>query len=109
MDFIDACEQRWQKAQAGEITVTQQAWLTWAREIAKGMSPFESGYPDAAKDGSLDPAAVPLGGPYPPNRDFPRPPTMPKIPAASESSSYSSSYAPQAKQQFPFWLKYPKR
>ncbi len=79
-EFIAACEQRWRGDQSGEITAEQQAWLTWARENANAMSPFEMGYPDPAKDGAFDPALVPLGGPYPAKRDFPRPPTMPKIP-----------------------------
>ncbi|MEO7298366.1 MAG: hypothetical protein ABI042_07295 [Verrucomicrobiota bacterium] len=110
MDFINECEQRWKSNPKGELSVEEQAWLTWARENAKAMSPFESNYPDPAKDGAFDPVAVPLGGPYPAKRDFPRPPTMPKIPPpVVQQSGYSSSAAPEPKQQYPFWLKYQAR
>lgn len=37
-------------------------------------------YPDPNLDGPFDPSAVPVGGPYPPHRGFPLPPTMPEIP-----------------------------
>jgi hypothetical protein len=77
--FIAACEQRW-RGVTGELTGGQEAWVKWARENAGAMSPFGAGYPDPAQDGDFDPAAVPVGGPYPAQRDFPRPPTMPKIP-----------------------------
>lgn len=107
--FINECEQRWQSIPPGELTAEQQAWLTWARENANAMSPFESGYPDPAKDGTFDSAAVPFGGPYPAKRDFPRPPTMPKIPPPVPPGGHSFGYAPEPKQQFPFWLKYPRR
>ena len=107
--FIDECEQRWRSISSGELTAEQQAWLIWARESADAMSPFESGYPDPAKDGGFDPAAVPVGGPYPPKRDFPRPPTMPKIPPPVQSGAHSFGYTPEPKQQFPFWLKHPRR
>lgn len=78
-EFINACEQRWRNGQAGELTTDQHRWLAWARETVKAMSPFETGYPDPTRDGAFDAAAVPFGGPYPAKRDFPRPPTMPKI------------------------------
>ncbi|HWD92274.1 MAG TPA: hypothetical protein VG938_07990 [Verrucomicrobiae bacterium] len=110
MEFIEACEQRWRGSQEGNLTPEQVAWLEWAQENAKGMSPFESGYPDAVKDGPFDSVAVPFGGPYPEKRDFPRPPTMPKIPApVIQQSHYPSENIPQPKQQFPFWLKYQGR
>jgi hypothetical protein len=109
MEFINECEQRWRGNPAGELTAEQQAWLTWARENAKAMSPLETGYPDPAKDGPFDPTAIPFGGPYPAKRDFPRPPTMPKIPPPVQQSGYSSGYVPEPKQQYPFWLKYQRR
>lgn len=108
MGFINACEQRWRSIAPGELTAEQQAWLIWARETADAMSPFESGYPDPAKDGAFDPAAVPVGGPYPAKRDFPRPPTMPKIPPPVQPGSHSFGYTPEPKQPFPFWLKHPR-
>lgn len=77
--FIAACEQQW-RGGTGELTGEQEAWLKWARENAGAMSPFGAGYPDPAQDGDFDPAAIPVGGPYPAKRDFPRPPSMPKIP-----------------------------
>jgi hypothetical protein len=73
------------------------------------MSPLETGYPDPAKDGAFDPAAVPFGGPYPVKRDFPRPPTMPKIPPPVQAGGYSHGYEQTEKQQYPFWLKYQGR
>lgn len=109
MDFIDRCEQRWRSIPPGQLTAEQQTWLSWARQNANAMSPLEAGYPDPAKDGPFDPAAVPFGGPYPAKRDFPRPPTMPKIPPPVQQSDYSSAYVPEPKQQYPFWLKYQGR
>lgn len=109
MAFINECEQRWRSVVPGELTTEQEAWLIWARENADAMSPFESGYPDAAKDGAFDPAAVPVGGPYPSKRDFPRPPTMPKVPPPVQPGAHSFGHAPEPKQQFPFWLKHPRR
>jgi hypothetical protein len=102
MDFINECEQRWRNSE--DLTAEQQAWLAWAREKAKAMSPFEMGYPDATADGPFDPTVIPIGGPYPAKRDFPRPPTMPKIPppVIQQQSGYNPS--PQPKEQFPFWL-----
>lgn len=107
--FINECEQRWRSIASGELTAEQQAWLIWARENADAMSPFEAGYPDPSRDGAFDPAAVPVGGPYPPKRDFPRPPTMPKIPPPVQPDVHSFGHTPEPKQQFPFWLKYPRR
>ena len=109
MDFINECEQRWRSNASGEPTAEQQAWLTWARDNAKAMSPLETGYPDAAKDGPFDPAAVSLGGPYPAKRDFPRPPTMPKIPPpVVQQSGYPPVHTPDPK-PYPFWLKHQRR
>lgn len=109
MEFIKECEQRWRSIAPGELTAEQQAWLIWARKSADAMSPFESGYPDPSRDGAFDPAAVPVGGPYPAKRDFPRPSTMPKIPPSVQSGAHSFVHTPEPKQQFPFWLKYPRR
>lgn len=109
MEFTDECERRWKSIPPGELTAEQETWLIWARESADAMSPFESGYPDPAIDGVFDPAAVPFGGPYPPKRDFPRPPTMPKVPPPAQPGAHSFGHAPEPKQQFPFWLKHPRR
>jgi len=87
--FINECEQRWRN-QTGCLRAEQQKWLTWARDNAKAMSPFETGYPDPAKDGAFDAASVPFCGPYPAKRDFPRPPTMPRIPPPVQQSGYGS-------------------
>jgi len=107
--FINECEQRWRNGQAGELTAEQQAWLAWARENAKALSPFETGYPDPANDGPFDKGTIPLGGPYPAKRDFPRPPTMPKIPPPVVQENDYSSHRPEPPPQYPFWLKYPRR
>ncbi len=109
MEFINECEQRWLSNASGELTAEQQAWLAWARQNADAMSPDEIGYPDPAKDGPFDPTTVPFGGPYPAKRDFPRPPTMPKIPPPVQPSNYASGSAPKPKEQFPFWLKHQGR
>jgi hypothetical protein len=110
LEFISECEARWREASSGELNGEQQRWLSWARETAKGMSPADFGYPDPLRDGPFDPAAVPLGGPYPATHDLPQPPTMPRIPAApQQSAAFSDGSVPVPKPQFPFWLKYPRR
>ena len=91
-DFIHECEQRWSGCQNGMLTVEQRGWLEWARSIIREMSPFECGYPDPARDGAFDPESVRFGGPYPAKRDFPQPPTMPKIPPPVVQSGYVSGY-----------------
>jgi hypothetical protein len=108
-EFISECERRWRNGRAGELTKAQVDWLNWAHENAKAMSPFEVGYPDPANDGPFDPAGVPFGGPYPAKRDFPRPPTLPKIPPpVVQQSGYGHASIPETK-PFPFWLKHPRR
>jgi hypothetical protein len=105
-EFIDECERRWRAAQP-ELSPEQLAWLSWAREIADGLSPFALGYPDPLSDGAFEAAAVVQGGPYPPRRDIPRPPTTPKIPAPIvQQPSYGQPHP--APKQYPFWLKYPR-
>lgn len=98
-DFIAACEQRWREA--GQLNEQSLAWLAWARDNVARLSPFTAGYPDPARDGAVDPKAVPEGGPYPPKRGFPRPPTMPK-PAPAQSTGYG--YSEPKPEPFPFWL-----
>lgn len=110
MEFINECEQRWRGNPPGELTTEQQAWLAWAREKAMALSPLETGYPDPANDGPFDPAAVPFGGPYPAKRNFPRPPTMPKIPPpVIQQSGYGAGQTPELRQEYPFWLKHQGR
>lgn len=109
-EFIAACEQRWRNEQADQLKPEQEEWLQWARDTAKGLSPFETGYPDPTKDGTFDPTTVPFGGPYPSTREFPLPPSMPEIPApvVVQQSYGAPSYQPAPK-PYPFWLKYPRR
>lgn len=110
-DFIAECERRWSTAQPdGQLTPDQLAWVVWAREVAKSVSPFETGYPDPAQDAGFDPNAVPFGGPYPELRKFPQPPTMQEIPAPVivQQSYGTPSYQTQSK-PYPFWLKNPRR
>lgn len=108
-DFIAECERRWRAAQHGDLKEEQTTWLAWAREVSKGVSPFESGYPDPARDGVFDAAAVPFGGPYPDQRKFPQPPSMPTIPApVVVQQSFGQTYHPEPK-PYPFWLKYQRR
>ena len=63
--YIDECERRW----GSDITEKQTEWIQWARKIAKGLDPFEMGYPDPEVDGSLDEDNIPFGGPYPTTRE----------------------------------------
>jgi hypothetical protein len=108
-NFIGECECRWRAAQS-DLSAEQQAWLVWAREVAKGISPFECGYPDPSKDGAFDPAVVPFGGPYPQKRKFPQPPTMPEIPApVVVHQGYGAPSQQPAPPPYPFWLKYQRR
>jgi hypothetical protein len=74
-EFIDACESRWRE-ESGEITEDKRLWLAWARTQARYVSPFESGYPDPARDGAFEPESIPMEGPYPETRQFPLPPNM---------------------------------
>lgn len=107
--FIVACEHRWKESQSGELTPDQSEWLAWARVIANDLSPFALGYPEPSKDGPFNPDEVPFGGPYPEIRDFPRPPTMPKIPppvVEQRGYGYSSTPAPT---RYPFWLRHQGR
>jgi hypothetical protein len=109
VEFVDACERHWQDGQNGSLTSEQQSWLAWARDNAKAMSPFDTGYPDSVKDGWFDAAAVPFGGPYPAKRNFPRPPTMPKIPPpVIQQSGYPPAHT-HTPDPYPFWLKYQGR
>lgn len=110
-DFIAECERRWSTAQAdGQLTPEQRAWAAWARDVAKSVSPFETGYPDPSKDAEFDPASVSFGGPYPELRKFPQPPTMPEMPApvVVQQSYGATTYQPEPK-PYPFWLKYQRR
>lgn len=75
IEFINECERQWTKTSA-ELTIEQDAWLKWAREYAGALSPFVSGYPNPVDDGAFDAAGIPIGGPYPPTRNFSRPPSM---------------------------------
>ncbi len=107
--FIAECERCWRTAQQGELTGEQQAWLAWARAVAKDVSPFESGYPDPTRDGAFNGVAVPFGGPYPELRKFPQPPSMPVIPPpVVVQQGYEHAYHPEPK-PYPFWLKYQRR
>lgn len=111
MAFIAECERRWHETQGAGLTNEQQAWLLWARDNAKGLSPFEACYPSPASDGAFDSEAVPFGGPYPATRQFPEPPTMPTIPVpvVIQQSYGSSSYQAPAPKPYPFWLKYQRK
>jgi len=110
-DFIGECERRWSAAHAdGQLTAEQKNWTEWARDVAKSVSPFETGYPNPVKDAGFDPAKVPFGGPYPELRKFPHPPTMPEIPAPIVvQQSYGAPSHHSEPKPYPFWLKYQRR
>jgi hypothetical protein len=65
LEFIAACERYWRDRQKGQLNEEQERWLAWARKQTDSLSPFSTGYPDPALDGSFNVADVPLGGPYP--------------------------------------------
>lgn len=107
-EFIDACETKWTTANPGGLSPEQLEWLTWARATVEDMSPFATNYPDPIHDGNFDATTIPLGGPYPSKRGFPRPPTMPKIPnPVQQSSGYQP--IPSEPKPYPFWLKHQHR
>lgn len=105
LDFIADCEQQWISAQDGRLDPDQVSWLKWARETAATLSPAACGYPDPTKDGAVDMASLPFGGPYPETRKFTRPPTMPKIskPEVVKQGYYGEAMTKA--QPYPFWLK----
>ena len=108
--FIAECERRWRNAKGGELSSEQCDWLAWANETAKNASPFESGYPDPSRDGKFDPTSVPFGGPYPEARHFPKPPSMPEIPApVVVQQGYGAPSHQPPPQRFPFWLMHRRR
>lgn len=104
LEFVADCESRW-KASAPALTPEQEEWVRWARDAANAWSPWQTGYPDPANDGSFDANAVPFGGPYPTARLFPRPPTMPEI-KVPQSDTWSSPYSSPKKEPYPFWLRH---
>jgi len=104
--FIDACEQRWRRANGGELSRAHSDWLTWARAEAEKMEPFKMGYPDPALDGGFEPGAVPVGGPYPEIREL-KPDEVSGTPTADvRPQSFSASIPPE---QFPHWLMHRRR
>jgi hypothetical protein len=99
--FLNECEKRWSTAE--ELNAEQRTWLDWARTTAKAWSPWDTGYPAPGRDGAFDPTQVPFGGPYPPLRNFPRPPTMPEVPKSEDSPAFGAR-----KEPYPFWLRHPR-
>lgn len=101
--FVAQCEARW--GEQGPLTPQQTAWLVWARQTAEVWSPTD--YPNPTQDGTFDPETVPFGGPYPPVRNYPRPPTMPEL--VAEHPSATSHYSQPKQEPYPFWLRYPRK
>lgn len=109
LDYINGVERGWKTASDGALSQAQIDWLDWARKTATTISPAQSGYPEPSADGAFDAQAVPFGGPYPHNREFSRPPTMPDTTPPQREPSYGySSYDAPAPKPYPFWLKYQK-
>lgn len=104
LDFIAECESRWKK-ETPELSADKVEWLQWARTAAEAWSPWLTGYPDSARDGSFNPEQVAFGGPYPATRKFPRPPTMPEV--RPEPTNQFQHYSP-SKESYPFWLRNPR-
>lgn len=106
-EFIRECENRWRTNQSGELPAEKQAWLQWARNVSACLNPFALGYPDPVHDGDFEPSAVPPGGPYPAQRDFPHPPTMRELPPSAVVQQGSGSTSNQNEPKpYPFWLKH---
>lgn len=101
MKFLTECEAKWMRL--GEMTADQRAWLEWAKATAEAWSPWADGYPNPTRDGPFDPSTVAFGGPYPPTRNFPRPPNMPEVPRPEPQYSFGPRKDP-----YPFWLRYPR-
>jgi hypothetical protein len=102
MEFVNECETRWLLS-GGSLSLDQQNWLRWARTEADAWSPWATGYPDPAIDGVFDIEKFPYPEPPPAIREFPRPPSLPKIPAQETTSWMGPSKVLQ-----PFWLRKPR-
>jgi len=102
-DYIQSCEDRW-RLDHECLTPDEEAWLNWARQSTATFPVADFAYPDPALDGVFDPSSVLLGGPYPKNREIPRPPTMPAPPLPPETEHHHHYH--REPQQYPFWLKY---
>jgi hypothetical protein len=92
--YIADCQQKWMAAQDGQLNPEQTRWIAWAKATSVELSPAARGYPDAVLDGPLALQEIPIGGPYPDIRNFPQPPSMPKIPEAKKEvrSQYGRYY-----------------
>lgn len=84
----------------GPLSPAQRAWLDWARRSTAPLSIRSAAFPIVDEDGPFDRASVPFGGPYPPVRKFPRPPTMPEM--TSETQNGNTTYT-MGSSPYPFW------
>lgn len=103
-DFIDSCESKW-KSENPALNDEQIEWLEWAKDRINELPASEELYPDPSADGPFDDQSVPRGGPYPPQRLIPRPPSFPHPPQAAESTKHTS-HIHSSEKPYPFWLKH---
>ncbi len=127
-DYVDACKRQWQgtTAKSKPLSEAQEKWLAWAHTEIQAMALGTSGYPGGERDGMLDTSTIPVGGPYPEERELPLPPTFwppkkffdelqksaPKKEqtAPKEPPKESSPPPPVYREsQFPFWLMHRNR
>jgi hypothetical protein len=95
--FVEACADRWREISGGGLSDAQLQWLAWARAEVTKMAPFEKGYPDPALDGRFESNTVPVGGPYPESRVWPKK----KIEQTTPTKSAPEARPPQS--QTPPW------
>lgn len=98
--FVQKLETTW--LELGPLSPDQRAWLDWARAASDGVSMRSENHPQIDQDGPFDRGAIPLGGPYPKTRDFPRPPTMPKM--TSETSHGNTTHS-MGSDPYPYWFR----
>ena len=87
--YINALEKSWRDSAVGELSPAQSQWLAWARDEARKVAPSAENYPDPESVQRCDPAAIPVGGPYPTMTKLKRSEFSREEPKP-ESSPYSS-------------------
>jgi len=89
LEFISACERRW----GDQPTPEQLAWLEWAQDIAKQLSPFDAGYPNGSKHGPLDESTISAEGDCEPEESFlPMPQLLSELKKLNEQRGHGSTF-----------------
>lgn len=111
-DFIHQTVERWKTAQSGALTVEQEQWQEWAFNSLNALLAGTEDYPVPERDGGFDAEKMPIGGPYPLSRNFPRPPSFPETPPPPvhrETKQTAPVQVQHTPPPYPFWLKYGRR